>query len=114
MERNPKMSAVGFRPIRSEIAGTNIPKMANPAPNAAIMMLIVPGEKCLKLTRKVGPNILKDITYIIKQLKMTMDNQIFRCLMTSLKLTFSLEAAEEMAAISLIIRIFHRLQNKNS
>ena len=95
MERNPKMSVVGFRPIRSEIAGTNIPKIANPAPNAAIMMLIVPGEKCLTLTRKVGPNILKAITYIMKQLKMMMDNQMFRCLITSLKLTFSWKQQEK-------------------
>ena len=47
------MSTVGFLPIRSEIAGTNIPKMANPAPNAAITILIVLGENCLKLTRKL-------------------------------------------------------------
>ena len=52
MERNPKMIPVGLLPMRSEMAGTNIPKMANPAPNAAITRLIELVGNCLKLTKK--------------------------------------------------------------
>ena len=47
IERNPKMIPVGLLPIRSEIAGTNIPKIANPAPNAAITILIELVGNCL-------------------------------------------------------------------
>ena len=47
IERNPKMIPVGLLPIRSEMAGTNIPKIANPAPNAAITRLIELVGNCL-------------------------------------------------------------------
>ena len=52
MEKTPKISVVGFRPIRSEMAGTNTPKIANPAPNAAITKLIVAWRKLFSINKE--------------------------------------------------------------
>src|SRR5437764_6042053 len=91
INNKPETKEAGFRPVRSEIVGIKKPKIAYPTPNEAITKLIVVSDKPFAFTKYVGPKIWNAISVVITKLKTIIDNQILRCLRTSLTLNFSVD-----------------------